>query len=58
MGKQIKEGEKRLHLLIEAKTERSVTLAKQEVKQAVKEEAQRLASRIHTFRSKGRYSVV
>ena len=57
MGKQPKEGEKCLHLLIEAKTERSVTLAKQEIKQAVKEEAQRLASRVRTFRSTGRYKV-
>ena len=57
IGKQPKEGERRLHLLIEAKSERSVSLAKQEIKQSVKEEAQRLASRLGSFRSVGRYKV-
>ena len=47
----------RLHLLIEAKTERAVTLAKQEIKNLVLEEAEKLASFSHNHRNKGRYTV-
>ena len=47
----------KLHLLIEAKTELSVTLAKQEIKNVVTEEAQRLASRINPHQKSGRYTV-
>ena len=47
----------RLHLLIEAKSERSVTLAKQEIKNLVVEEAEKLASFSHSFKNKGRYTV-
>jgi ATP-dependent RNA helicase DDX46/PRP5 len=57
-GKQLKANEVRLHLLIEAKTERSVTLAKQEIKHVVKEEAQKLAARVNPYQVSGRYSVL
>ena len=56
-GAKPKEGEKPLHLKIEAKSERSVALAKQEVKRVIKEEAQRMASRVGP-RKQGRYSVL
>lgn len=45
----------RLHLLIEAKNERAVSLAKQEIKNLVVEEAEKLASFSH--KHKGRYTV-
>ena len=59
-NRQPKEGEKRLYLSIEAKSERAITLAKQEIKRVIKEEAQRMASRVHTHHQKptGRYSVL
>ena len=55
-----KEGEKRLYLSIEAKSDRAIQLAKQEIKRVIKEEAQRMASRVHTHPQKptGRYSVL
>ena len=46
----------RLRLLIEAKSERSVSLAKQEIKHLVKEEAEKLATRSYS-KQKGRYTV-
>ena len=57
-GRQAKEGEARLHLAIEAKSERSVSLAKQEIKRVIMEEAQRMASRTGPHQKAGRYSVV
>ena len=57
-GNKPKEGEKKLHLKIEAKSERSITLSKQEIKRVIKEEAQRMASRVGPKRKQGRYSVV
>lgn len=57
-GRQPKEGEKRLHLLIEGKSERAVTLAKQEIKQHIKEEAQKIASRVNPYKKTGRYKVL
>lgn len=57
-GQKPKEGEKPLHLKIEAKSERSVTLSKQEVKRVIKEEAQRMASRVGPKYKQGRYSVL
>ena len=57
-SRQPKEGEKRLYLAIEAKSERAVSLAKQEIKRVIKEEAQRMASRVHSHPKSGRYSVV
>ena len=47
----------RLHLLIEAKNERSVTLAKQEIKNLVVEEAEKMASFSHSRKHSGRYTV-
>ena len=57
-GQKPKEGERPLHLKIEAKSERAVTLSKQEVKRVIKEEAQRMASRVGPKHKQGRYSVV
>ena len=57
-GKQPKGLESRLHLLIEGKTERSVSLAKQEIKHLVKEEAQKLASHVNPYQKSGRYTVL
>ena len=58
-GKQNKLTEtSRLHLLIEGKTERSVTVAKQEIKHLVKEEAQKLAAHVNPYQKTGRYSVL
>ena len=57
-GQKPKEGEKPLHLKIEAKSERSVTLSKQEIKRVIKEEAQRMASRVGPKHKQGRYSVL
>ena len=57
-GQKPKEGQKQLHLKIEAKSERSVTLSKQEIKRVIKEEAQRMASRVGPKQKQGRYSVV
>ena len=51
-------GDRRLHLSIEAKTERAVQLAKQEIKRVIKEEAQRMASRVKPAQQTGRYSVL
>ena len=51
-------GEKRLYLSIEAKSERAVQLAKQEIKRVIKEEAQHMASRVKPVQHTGRYSVV
>ena len=56
-GHKAKDMERPLHLKIEAKSERAVTLAKQEVKRVIKEEAQRMASRVGP-RKQGRYSVL
>ena len=56
--RQPKEGEKRLFLLIQAKAERSCTVAKQEIKRVIKEEAQRMASRVRPNQKSGRYSVL
>ncbi len=53
-----KEGEKRLYLAIEAKSERAVQLAKQEIKRVIKEEAQKMASRVRPHQKSGRYSVL
>ena len=47
----------RLHLLIESKNERSVSLAKQEIKNLVLEEAEKLASFSHSHKNRGRYTV-
>lgn len=55
---QPKEGEKRLYLAIEAKSERSIQLSKQEIKRVIKEEAQRMASRTKPYQKSGRYSVL
>ena len=57
-GQRPKEGERPLHLKIEAKSERSVTLSKQEIKRVIKEEAQRMASRVGPKQKQGRYSVL
>ena len=57
-GRKPKEGEKPLHLKIEAKSERAVTLSKQEIKRVIKEEAQRMASRVGPKYKQGRYSVL
>ena len=57
-GQKPKEGQKPLHLKIEAKSERSVTLSKQEIKRVIKEEAQRMASRVGPKHKQGRYSVL
>ena len=58
-NRQPKEGEKRLYLSIEAKSDRAIQLAKQEIKRVIKEEAQRMASRSHHNRKPtGRYSVL
>jgi ATP-dependent RNA helicase DDX46/PRP5 len=57
-GQKPKNMEKPLYLKIEAKSERSVTLAKQEVKRVIKEEAQRMASRVGPKQKGGRYSVL
>lgn len=51
-------GEKRLYLSIEAKSERAVQLAKQEIKRVIKEEAQHMASRVKPVQHTGRYSVL
>lgn len=57
-GRTPKEGEKRLFLSLEAKSERAIQLAKQEIKRVIKEEAQRMASRIKPRQQTGRYSVL
>ena len=58
-NRQPKEGEKRLYLSIEAKSDRAIQLAKQEIKRVIKEEAQRMASQSHHHRRPtGRYSVL
>ncbi len=58
-SREPKEGEKRLYLSIEAKAERAVQIAKQEIKRVIKEEAQRMASRIKPHHHQaGRYSVL
>lgn len=57
-SREPKEGEKRLFLSLEAKTERAVQIAKQEIKRVIKEEAQRMASRIKPRQQLGRYSVL
>lgn len=57
-SRQPKDTEIKLHLLVEAKTERSVTLAKQEIKHVITEEAQRLASRVNPHQKSGRYTVL
>lgn len=51
-------GEKRLFLSLEAKNERAIQRAKQEIKRVIKEEAQRMASRIRPQQQTGRYSVL
>ena len=57
-SRQPMEGERRLFLSVEAKSERAVTLAKQEIKRVIKEEAQRMASRVGRHQHSGRYSVL
>jgi ATP-dependent RNA helicase DDX46/PRP5 len=57
-SRQPVEGERRLFLSVEAKSERAVTLAKQEIKRVIKEEAQRMASRVGRHQHSGRYSVL
>ena len=57
-SRQPQEGERRLFLSVEAKSERSVNLAKQEIKRVIKEEAQRMASRVGRHQHSGRYSVL
>ena len=52
-----KEGEKKLHLALEAGSERSIQVAKQELKQLVMEEITRMASS-HAQNKPGKYSVV
>ena len=53
-----KDGEKRLFLSLEAKSERAIQVAKLEIKRVIKEEAQRMVSRIKPHQQTGRYSVV
>ena len=57
-GREPKEGEKRLFLSLEGKSERAIQLAKQEIKRVIKEEAQKMASRIKPHQQAGRYSVL
>lgn len=57
-SREPKEGEKRLFLSLEAKSERAIQIAKQEIKRVIKEEAQRMASRIRPQQQAGRYSVL
>ncbi len=57
-SREPKEGEKRLFLSLEAKSERAIQVSKQEIKRVVKEEAQRMASRIKPHHQSGRYSVL
>ena len=57
-GRKAKEGQTKLHLSIEAKSERAVQLAKQEIKRVIKEEAERMASRMGPSQRSGRYSVL
>lgn len=57
-SREPKEGEKRLFLSLEAKSERAIQIAKQEIKRVIKEEAQRMASRIKPHQQLGRYSVL
>lgn len=57
-SREPKEGEKRLYLSLEGKSERAIQLAKQEIKRVIKEEAQRMASRIRPRQQTGRYSVI
>jgi len=57
-SREPKEGERKLFLSIEAKSERSIHLSKQEIKRVIKEEAQRMASRIKPHQQTGRYSVL
>ena len=57
-SREPKEGEKRLFLSLEAKSERAIQLAKNEIKRVIKEEAQRMASRMKSHHQAGRYSVL
>lgn len=57
-SREPKEGEKRLFLSLEGKSERAIQLAKNEIKRVIKEEAQRMASRIKPRQQTGRYSVL
>ena len=57
-SREPKEGEKRLFLSLEAKSERAIQVSKQEIKRVIKEEAQRMASRIKPHQQSGRYSVL
>lgn len=57
-SREPKIGEKRLYLSLEAKNERAIQRAKQEIKRVIKEEAQRMASRIRPQQQTGRYSVL
>ena len=57
-SREPKEGEKRLFLSLEAKSERAIQIAKQEIKRVIKEEAQKMASRIKPYQQTGRYSVL
>lgn len=57
-GRQLKEGEKRLYLRLEGMTELSIQLAKQELKQIIKEEITKITSSTQPFQKPGRYSVL
>lgn len=56
-GKEPKEGERKIYLYIEGPSERSIHLAKIEVKRVVKEEMIRLGS-FRGPQSSGRYKVL
>ena len=57
-GRPLKEGEKRLYLRLEGMTELSIQLAKQELKQIIKEEITKITSSTQPFQKPGRYSVL
>jgi len=57
-GRPLKEGEKRLYLRIEGMTELAIQLAKQELKQIIKEEITKITSSTQPFQKPGRYSVL
>ncbi|XP_065912407.1 probable ATP-dependent RNA helicase DDX46 [Dysidea avara] len=57
-GRQLKEGEKRLYLRLEGMTELAIQLAKQELKQIIKEEITKITSSAQPFQKPGRYSVL
>ena len=57
-GRTLKEGEKRLYLRLEGMTELAIQLAKQELKQIIKEEITKITSSTQPFQKPGRYSVL